>query len=95
MLKPLLEDWYHLYAGGRLKGIYAPRVDLMRSANRLIDMIPGLETEAFYTKESVQELTQHINRQLSFHSCEDLIELKNVNLREKQDPEEHNRKKFG
>ena len=91
VLKPLLEDCI-IYTPVDGK-VFMRRVISKEEANRLIDMIPGLETEAFYTK-SVQELTQHYKSAINTHSCEDLIELTMSIYEKKQDVEKHNRK-FG
>jgi CarD family transcriptional regulator len=43
-------------------------------ANRLIDLIPSMQAQAFHST-AMQELTQHYSAALNTHDCQDLIQL--------------------
>ena len=62
-------------------------------ANRLIDMIPTINAEAYHNR-SINQLSEHYNEALKTHDCSDLIELCMSIYAKKQSLEQQNRK-FG
>lgn len=62
-------------------------------AERLIDLIPGMQGEAYHSR-AMRELTEHYEAALRTYNCEDLVELTMSIYAKKQDLESQKRK-FG
>lgn len=60
-------------------------------ADRIIDMIPSIETIEYHNV-SPQQLTQQYASKLETHDCADLVELTMTIYAKKQDAERNNRK---
>lgn len=93
--------YYTLKPVYRNETIYAP-VDtkvFMRplispeEANKLIDMIPDVQAEAYHSKRT-QELSEHYQNALDSHDCSDLIELV-MSIYAKKQFVEQQKRKFG
>ena len=64
-----------------------------QEAEKLIDMIPSIEPEPYYTRV-IRELTDHYEQYMSTHDCKDLIELV-MSIYEKKQQIESSNRKFG
>ncbi len=62
-------------------------------ADRLIDTIPSVQSEAFHSRNA-QELTAHYEQALQSHNCQDLIEL-TMSIYSKKARLARQNKKFG
>lgn len=73
VLEPLYQGGV-LYVPADNPKIFLRPVITEEEANRLIDAIPSVQTEAFHSR-SAQELSAHYEQALQSHKCEDLIGL--------------------
>lgn len=62
-------------------------------AENLIDLIPGVEVEAYHSR-ALREVTEHYEAQINTHDCADLVEMTKSIYAKKEYLETHNRK-FG
>jgi len=91
VLQPM-EDSCIIYAPVESK-IPMRTVISSKEANRLIDMMPKINAEAYYN-DRLQELTQHYQAAFDGMSCEDLVELLMSIYTKKKQAKEQNQK-FG
>ena len=92
VLEPLYQGGV-LYVPADNPKIFLRAVITADKANRLIDAIPSLESEAFHSR-SAQELSAHYEQAMQSHSCADLIELA-VSIYHKKQGLARQNKKFG
>ena len=72
VLQPLYQD-YLIYAPVNTMAFMRPIISAAE-AERLIDMIPTIQAEAYYN-DRIQALSQHYAAILEAYNCKDLIEL--------------------
>jgi len=72
VLQPLYQD-YKIYTPVNSNVFMRPIISA-EEADRLIEMIPTIQAEAYYNKR-IQGLVQHYEAVINEHNCEDLIEL--------------------
>lgn len=92
VLEPLYQGGV-LYVPADNPKIFLRPVISADEANRLIDAIPTVQSEAFHSR-SAQELTAHYEQALQSHSCKDLIEL-TMSIYNKKTGLARQNKKFG
>lgn len=76
--------------GGR---VFMRPVISRQEAERLIDLIPTVQAEAFQTR-ALRELNEHYQASISSHSCQDLIEM-TMSIYAKKLGVEKSKRKFG
>lgn len=62
-------------------------------ADRLIDMIPAIQVEAYHNR-ALNQLAEHYKQSLNTHKCSDLIEL-SMSIYAKKQYAEQQKRKFG
>ena len=72
ILKPLFQDGT-IYTPVDSKVFMRPVIS-RQEADRLIDMIPSLEAEGYFS-QNTQDLNEHYKEMIQSHDCADLIEL--------------------
>lgn len=73
--------------------VFMRRVITKSEAEQLIQTIPGIEAEAYHSKNA-QELAQHYQSALQNYDCSDLLEL-TMSINSKKEFNEQNNKKLG
>lgn len=92
VLEPLYQGGV-LYVPADNPKIFLRPVITADEANRLIDAIPTVQSEAFHSR-SAQELSAHYEEALRSHKCEDLIGL-TMSIYNKKEHLARQNKKFG
>lgn len=92
VLEPLYQNGV-LYVPADNPKISLRAVITAEEANRLIDMIPQVESEEFHCR-SAQELATHYEQALKSHNCRDLIAL-TVSIHHKKRAMARQNKRFG
>lgn len=92
ILNPLFQDGT-IYIPVDNTKIFMRPVITKEKAEELIDIIPTIDVEAYYSNK-VQDLADHYENAISSHECEDLIELI-MSIYAKKQYLEQQKRKFG
>lgn len=90
ILAPLYQNCT-IYVPVGTKKIYMRSIISRDEANQLIDMIPYVRADAYYSR-ALNELTKHYNTSLQTHNCLELIRLCKSIYQKREDIEQNNRK---
>lgn len=91
-MRPIYQDCT-IYAPVDNPKVFTRPVISKEEAERLIDMIPGIETKA-YEGHPMRELVEHYESSIKTHKCEDLLEMTKSIYSKRKSAIEHKRK-FG
>lgn len=91
-LKPLYQTC-DIFAPVENGKVFMRPIISREEAERIVDLIPGLEVEA-YENKAMRELTEHYQASIDTHECEDLVEL-TMSLYTKRKTAEGQKRKFG
>lgn len=90
LLKPLYQECNISIPVDNDKVFMRPALS-KKSVNELIDEIPEIEVEAYYS-QNLNQLKNHYKELMDSHSCRDMIELIMSVYKKKQEAEENKRK---
>lgn len=91
-LKPLYQSC-DIYTPVDNEKVFMRPIISREEAERIVDLIPGLEVEA-YENKVLRQLTEHYQASINTHDCEDLVEL-TMSLYAKRKTAQDQKRKFG